>query len=147
MLKFDHTRLKEYYTCVVFSFTWSSLVACNNSGHDVVCDFAEVSKIVEAANLFRISHTEEKLKRDEIDNAYDAMATHITVGREVRAAIDRVGGTMPEDLPTPEKRIAQAEKEQIAKLKTASQGKTLDVGRAVATQIKITSREDTPCPH
>ena len=57
------------------------------------------------ANLFRISQTEEKLRKDKIDNAETATKVHNTVGREVRKAIEEIGGTMPEDLPTPEKSI------------------------------------------
>ena len=69
------------------------------------------------ANLFRISQTEEKLRKDGIDNSSDATAVHYSVGKEVRKAIEEIGGTMPEDLPTPEKSIAQIEKEQLQKLK------------------------------
>ena len=57
------------------------------------------------------------MKKDAVKNAAVATATHQAVGREVRSAIARVGGTMPEDLPTPEKSIAKIEKEQIAELK------------------------------
>jgi DNA-damage-inducible protein D len=78
------------------------------------------------ANLFRISQTEEKLRKDDVDNAKDATSVHYTVGREVRSAIEKIGGTMPEDLPTPEKSIQQIEKEQMARLKAkAKQGKLL----------------------
>jgi len=70
-----------------------------------------------AANLFRITQTESKLKRDQVQGADAANATHYTVGREVRAAIERVGGTMPEDLPTPAKSISQVEREQLDRLK------------------------------
>lgn len=69
------------------------------------------------ANLFRISQTEEKLRKDEIVGAKVATATHYMVGKEVRGAIEKIGGTMPEDLPTPEKSIQQVEKEQLARLK------------------------------
>ena len=69
------------------------------------------------ANLFRISQTEEKLRKDHIQGADKATATHYTVGREVRKAIEKIGGTMPEDLPTPEKSIQQIEKEQMERLK------------------------------
>ena len=55
------------------------------------------------ANLFRISQTEEKLRKDEVDNTKTATSVHYSVGREVRTAIEKIGGTMPEDLPTPEK--------------------------------------------
>ena len=69
------------------------------------------------ANLFRISQTEEKLRKDEVSDAATATATHHSVGKEVRAAIEKIGGTMPEDLPTPEKSIAQLEQEQIGRLR------------------------------
>ena len=69
------------------------------------------------ANLFRISQTEEKLRKDNIHGTEKATATHYAVGREVRTAIEKIGGTMPEDLPTPEKSIQQIEKEQMERLK------------------------------
>ena len=69
------------------------------------------------ANLFRISQTEEKLRKDNIFGAEKATAIHYAVGREVRSAIKKIGGTMPEDLPTPEKSIQQIEKEQMDRLK------------------------------
>lgn len=68
------------------------------------------------ANLFRISQTEEKLRKDEIKGAKTASSTHYKVGKEVRGAIEKIGGTMPEDLPTSEKSIQQVEKEQLARL-------------------------------
>ena len=78
------------------------------------------------ANLFRISQTEEKLRKDEIDNAKTATSVHYSVGREVRTAIEKIGGTMPENLPTPEKSIQQIEKEQMARLKAkAKKGKLM----------------------
>lgn len=69
------------------------------------------------ANLFRISQTEEKLRKDGVSDPETATATHHTVGKEVREAIEKIGGTMPEDLPTPTKSIEQIEKEQFARLK------------------------------
>jgi len=69
------------------------------------------------ANLFRISQTEEKLRKDEVSDAQTATATHHAVGQEVRKAIEKIGGTMPEDLPTPKKSIGQIEREQMERLK------------------------------
>ena len=63
------------------------------------------------ANLFRISQTEQKLKRDNIDSEKDACDIHNIVGKIVRNAIKEAGGIMPEDLPTPEKSLKQLEKE------------------------------------
>ena len=78
------------------------------------------------ANLFRISQTEEKLRKDNVSDADTATAVHKTVGREVRKAIEEIGGTMPEDLPTPKKSIAEIEKEQMARLKKkAKEGKLM----------------------
>ena len=78
------------------------------------------------ANLFRISQTEEKLRKDHIHGAEKATQTHYAVGREVRNAIEKIGGTMPEDLPTPEKSIQQIEKEQMERLqKKAKAGKLM----------------------
>ena len=69
------------------------------------------------ANLFRISQTEEKLRKDNVQGADAATSVHYNVGKEVRAAIKKIGGTMPEDLPTPDKSIQQIEKEHMARLK------------------------------
>ncbi len=78
------------------------------------------------ANLFRISQTEEKLRKDEVDNAKTATSIHYSVGKEVRSAIEKIGGTMPEDLLTPEKSIQEIEKEQMARLKAkANEGKLM----------------------
>lgn len=52
-------------------------------------------------NLFRISQTEQKLKKDKVNNEYDADATHYNVGKEIRNTLERLGSTMPEDMPTP----------------------------------------------
>lgn len=80
-----------------------------------ILDYMGSTELV--ANLFRISQTEEKLRKDEVSDAATATATHHSVGKEVRAAIEKIGGTMPENLPTPEKSIAQLEKEQMERLK------------------------------
>jgi DNA-damage-inducible protein D len=55
-----------------------------------------------AANQFRMTHTREKLKLEKIKNQRDAMETHEMVGREVRAAIAKIGVTMPENIPPAE---------------------------------------------
>ena len=64
-----------------------------------------------AANLFRATQTEEKLRREHIQGKSEANKTHYEVGKKVRQTIKELGGTMPEDLPTPEKSIRQIEKE------------------------------------
>ncbi len=64
-----------------------------------------------AANLFRATQTEEKLRRDNIQGQYAANQTHYEVGAKVRQTIQELGGTMPEDLPTPDKSIQQIERE------------------------------------
>ena len=65
-----------------------------------------------AANLFRATQTDEKLRRDKIKGKEAANQTHFEVGKKVRQTIQELGGTMPEDLPTPEKSIQQIEREQ-----------------------------------
>lgn len=65
-----------------------------------------------AANLFRATQTEEKLRRENVQGKSNANRTHYEVGQKVRQTIKDLGGTMPEDLPTPEKSIRQIEKEQ-----------------------------------
>lgn len=65
-----------------------------------------------AANLFRITQTEERLINDQISNERDANNVHYEVGKKVRKAIADIGGTMPEKLPTPKKSLKQLEKEK-----------------------------------
>lgn len=65
-----------------------------------------------AANLFRATQTEAKLKRENIQGKENANQTHFEVGKKVRDTIKELGGTMPEDLPTPTKSIKQLEQEQ-----------------------------------
>lgn len=79
-----------------------------------------------AANLFRITQTEEKLVREQTQGLDDASAAHYQVGREVRKTIAAVGGTMPEDLPTPEKSISQVEREKLKQLRKERKKLMLD---------------------
>jgi len=65
-----------------------------------------------AANLFRATQTEEKMRRDEIKGKEAANKTHEDVGRRVRQTITDIGGTMPEDLPTPETSVKKLEREK-----------------------------------
>ena len=69
------------------------------------------------ANLFRISQTEQKLKKDNIQSEKEANKTHYNIGKIVRKAIKEAGGTMPEDLPTPKKSLKQLEKENKKSLR------------------------------
>lgn len=70
-----------------------------------------------AANLFRATQTDEKLRKEHIVGKESANRTHYDVGRKVRQTIKELGGTMPEDLPTPPKSIKQIEKEQQKRIK------------------------------
>ena len=68
-----------------------------------------------AANLFRITQTEAKLKREKISGENKANNAHFIVGKNVRDAIKKNGSIMPEDLPTPEKSLKELEKGIIKK--------------------------------
>lgn len=65
-----------------------------------------------AANLFRATQTEEKLRKEQIRGKEQANQTHYEVGAKVRKTMQEISGTLPEDLPTPEKSIKQIEREQ-----------------------------------
>ena len=73
-----------------------------------------------AANLFRATQTEEKLRRDKVQGKSQANRTHYEVGSKVRQTIKELGGTMPENLPKPENSIQQIEsaKKKLEKKKT-----------------------------
>jgi len=64
-----------------------------------------------AANLFRATQTEEKLKRDKVASKSLANKTHFDVAQKVRQTIKDIGGAMPENLPVPEKSIQQIERQ------------------------------------
>ena len=64
-----------------------------------------------AANLFRITQTEAKMRREGTDTPAKANAAHYQIGKIVRKAIEEAGGTMPEDLPLPDKSIKELEAE------------------------------------
>lgn len=65
-----------------------------------------------AANLFRATQAEEKLRRDKVNGKDKANQTHYEVGAKVRQTIKELGGTMPEELPVPEKSVKQLERKQ-----------------------------------
>ena len=68
------------------------------------------------ANVFRITQTEALLEKQEKPNENMATKTHHKVGKAIRDKIKKLGGTMPEDLPTPKKSIKELEKEQQNRL-------------------------------
>ena len=70
-----------------------------------------------AANLFRATQTEAKLRRENVQGKEAANQTHYEVGSKVRQTIKDLGGTMPENLPTPDKSIKELEKEENKRLK------------------------------
>ena len=92
--------------------------------NEKILDFMSSTELI--ANLFRISQTEEKLKKDKTATADEANEIHFLVAKEVRGTIERVGGTMPEDIPVPEKSITEVEKEQLKKLKKPKKKLMLD---------------------
>ncbi|MCB9074742.1 MAG: DNA damage-inducible protein D [Chitinophagales bacterium] len=75
-----------------------------------------------AANLFRATQTEEKLKRENIKGKQMANQTHYEVGKKVRQTIKELGGTMPEDLPS-EDSIKKIETEKKKSLKSKNEQK------------------------
>jgi DNA-damage-inducible protein D len=77
--------------------------------------FDRVGSAELAANYFRITQTDEKLKRDNVNSERDAINTHLDVGREVRQTIKKLGGTMPENLP-PEPSLKKIKSEQRQRL-------------------------------
>ena len=74
-----------------------------------------------AANLFRATQAEEKLRRDQVKGKKQANQTHFEVGTKVRKTIEDLGGTMPEHLPTPEESVKKLEKKQVKKLEANDQ--------------------------
>ncbi|HRH22162.1 MAG TPA: DNA damage-inducible protein D [bacterium] len=83
-------------------------------GKDDILDRASATEL--AANLFRITQTDEQLKTKKIKGEASAGSTHFAVGREVRMTIKRIGGTMPEELP-PHQHIKELAREDKKRLK------------------------------
>ena len=74
------------------------------------------------ANLFRINQTKQKLLKDNVQGEEEAKDVHYEVGKKVRKAIMDIGGTMPEEMPTPKKSLKELERER-KKLETKEQKK------------------------
>lgn len=91
-------------------------------GKDDVLDRAGTTEL--AANLFRITQTDEKIRNERIKGDYKASNTHFEVGKKVRQTIRDIGGTMPEALK-PEKHIKELERERKKLLKDQSDTKKL----------------------
>ena len=71
-----------------------------------------------AANWFSITQTDDKLRRENVKGKEQANEIHYAVGKKVRQTIAELGGTMPENLPTPKisaKKLKQERKKAIAK--------------------------------
>ena len=93
----------------------SSVQLRKKIGKDDVLGRAGATEL--AANLFRITQTDEKIRRENIRGEGRATFTHIVVGEKVRKSIKDIGGAMPEDLP-PEPHIKELEKLQRKQLKS-----------------------------
>ncbi len=98
--------------------------ACANSGHAIADHFAEMRNMAGigsgaqrelAANLFRATQTEEKLRRENVHSKDQANRIHSEVGQKVRQTIHELGGTMPENLPGAEsiKKVESREKKRL----------------------------------
>jgi len=72
-------------------------------------------------NIFRAVQTDAKLRRENIKGKSEANQTHLEVGKEVRETIKRLGGTMPEDLPTPTRSIQQLQREEQMRVEQSQQ--------------------------
>ncbi len=79
-----------------------------------------------AANIFRSSQTKQKLEREQVQGKEKANQTHHEVGKEVRDTIRRLGGTMPEDLLTPEESIQQLQRKEQKQIQERLQPSLFD---------------------
>lgn len=104
----------------------SARTACFNSGHRVDDHFVDVTDMIDhmgsaelAANLFRATQAEEKLRREKITGKDKANKAHREVGAKVRQTIKELGGTMPEKLPPVEsiKKLEYKSRKALKKLK------------------------------
>lgn len=80
-----------------------------------------------ALNFVKITQTEAKIRREQIDTKEEASSAHSSIGRQVRKFVEEVGGTMPEDLPTPQKSIQQLQREEQKRLEQKNQPSLFDL--------------------
>ena len=92
--------------------------------NDKILDFMGSTELI--ANLFRISQTEEKLKKDQVDTAVEANEIHYQIAEKIRKAMIEMETTLPEDMPVPEKSIQVIEREEIKKLRNSKSKLMLD---------------------
>jgi DNA-damage-inducible protein D len=78
------------------------------------------------ANIFRVTQTDAKLRREQVKGKDEANRTHYQVGREVRKTIKRLGGPMPEALPMPKESIQELQRKEQKRLAQRSQPPLLD---------------------
>lgn len=90
-----------------------------------ILDFMNSDEL--AANIFRASQTKQKLERERIKTKAKANQTHYQVGRKVRQTIQELGGTLPEDLPTPTQSIQQLRRKEQKRLQQGAQALLFDI--------------------
>ena len=79
-----------------------------------------------AANIFRASQAKQKLEREQVKGKEKANRVHHEVGKKVRQTIQELGGTLPEDLPTPTESIQQLQRKEQKRLEAASRPSLFD---------------------
>jgi DNA-damage-inducible protein D len=79
-----------------------------------------------AANMFRATQTDAKLRRQGIQGKNEANQTHLEIGKIVRKAIEEAGGTMPENLPTPAKSIQELQRDEQKRIEAERQPSLFD---------------------
>jgi DNA-damage-inducible protein D len=107
-------KFNNYGYLGLYTLTAEGIKQKKGLGKDDILDRAGSTEL--AANLFRITQTDEKINNEKIGGEEEANATHFDVGRKVRKTIEEIGGTMPERL-RPEKHIKEIEKVERKMLK------------------------------
>lgn len=107
-------KFNNYGYLGLYGLTADKIKEKKELGKDDILDRAGSTEL--AANLFRITQTDEKIKKDDVKNEAKSNATHYAVGNKVRKTIEEIGGIMPEDLST-EKYIKEIENEETKKIK------------------------------
>lgn len=118
-------KFNNYGYLGLYGLTSDGIRKKKEIGDDDILDRAGSTEL--AANLFRITQTDEKISNDKISGEEVANATHFDVGQKVRKTIEEIGGTMPEELK-PEKHIKEIERVE-KKLLKANLDKQLESGK------------------
>jgi DNA-damage-inducible protein D len=114
---FEYAAFQDYGYTGLYGGETAKIIAARKglkSGADILDHMGSVEL---GANLFRITQTQDVMDKNKVSTPQEANATHHRIGKIVREAMEKSGGTLPENLPTPEKSVKEIETDALKRLK------------------------------